>query len=273
MFTLHFPLMDEIDDQDLAGGAESPEVEGESPSGDASDSDAPEGWLRDISEDDGYAILSSARNFPDHLRGLESRVFGRFGPIQQKLDEFGKALNSRVSFDAGKIKAALDKYDGSGALSEALVPALSEALQINQIDESTLSPFLSPFQETLAQQQAEQLVLSHYDPQDIAEMIPEVKDGRFAPTNQKQKDFVDWYGQQGYDTQQALLNFGAPYVRALRRFERWEQDKNKERERAVGAKSSRLAGGQQPSSQGRRPKVAGPQTAEEAFLAGFNEAD
>jgi hypothetical protein len=120
---------------------------------------------------------------------------------------------------------------------------------------------------------AEQIVLASYDPEQIAEMIPEVVDGRFSPTNQKQKDFVDWYSQQGYDMQQSLLQFGAPYVRALRKFERWEQDRTKERESKAGAQSGRLARGQQPSSQGRRPRTAGPQTAEEAFLAGYNEVD
>jgi hypothetical protein len=268
MFKLWNVLKDEEGDEGLAGGAE-PEGEGEI----EGEPEPPAGWLRDITEDDAYNTLQSAKQFPDHLRGLESRLFGRFGPLQEKLNSIEKSIGTRVNFDGTRIKKALDAYDGSGALSEALVPALQEALQVNPLDENAISPYLNPVQDNLRQWAAEQIVLASYDPGEIAEMIPEVVNGRFAPANQRQKDFVDWYSLQGYDTQQALLQFGAPYVQALRKFERWEKDKTQERTKKAGVQSSRLAGGQQVSSQGRRPKKGEPQTAEEAFLAGYNEVD
>ena len=271
MFVLRYILRQELEEEGLPGGdepSEEPALEGEGSAG-----DEPTGWLRDLDEETAYNTIRSAQQFPDHLRGLESRLFGRFGPLQEKLNKLEQSLGSRVAFDSSGVKKALDEYDPTGALSEKLVPALTQSLNVNPLDENTLSPFLSPVQESLQQQMGEQLVLSHYDASEIAEMIPEVVDGRFAPTNQRQKDFVDWYSQQGYETQQALLNFGAPYVRALKGFERWEQKKTQERGKTASDKAGRLAGGQQPSSRGRRARAAGPQTPEEAFLAGYNEVE
>jgi hypothetical protein len=117
----------------------------------------------------------------------------------------------------------------------------------------------------------EQLVLANYSPDEIAEIVPDVVDGRFAPQNQRQKDFVDWYGLQDFNTRQSLQGFGAGYVSSLRKFEKWEDSKTKERAQTAGNKTNRLNQGQTPGSQGRRAKPSGPQTQEEAFLAGFNE--
>ena len=270
MLQLRFPYMNEAGEVD-AGGAGG--VEGEAPvEGEQLDT-AAEPWLRDLSEDDAYNTLQSAKQFPDHMRGLESRLFGRMGPLQEKLNSLEKSLGTRSNFNTDRIKAALDKYDDTGTLSEVLVPALAEAFTTQPLDENALRPFLEPVQNSIQQQMGEQLVLSHYSPEQIAEMIPETQDGVFKATTQKQKDFVNWYSQQSYDIQQSLNAFGPNYVHTLRRFEQWERDKLKERQKTTGAQSSRLAGGQQPTSQGRRAKTAGPQTAEEAFLAGYNSVD
>lgn len=270
MFKLQYRLMEELDGPEIGGDGGGGEGTDDGGSPDAVSSSP---WLRDIDEETGYGILQSAKQFPDHLRGLESRLFGSMGPLKDKLSSLEKSLATRVSFDADRIKKALDTYDGTGSLSESLIPALKEALNVNSLDENSIRPFLEPVQQDLARQMAENIVLSHYSPKQIAEMIPEVTDGRWNPQNQRQKDFIQWYSQQGWDTQQALNEFGPNYIHALRSFENWERDKNQERNQAAGAKSTRLAGGQQPSSQGRRPRTAGPQTPEEAFLAGYNEVD
>ena len=234
----------------------------------------PEAWLRDIDEETAYNTIQSARQFPDHLRGLEHRLFGRLGPIQEQINKLGQSLGQQTAVDGEKIKAALDKYDGTGGLSEALVPALVEAFQSRPIDEGVISPFLAPMQEEFHKQLAESLVLSHFTPEQIAEIIPEVQNGSFANVqSQRHKDFVAWYTQQDFNTQQSLNEFGPAYVHALRKFERWEKDKIQERTEAAGAKSSRLERGQQPSSQGHRARNAGPQTPEEAFIAGYNSVD
>jgi hypothetical protein len=264
-------LMNEMAGEEGYDGAGGADVQ--MPSGESEAAEAESLWLRDIDEDTAYNTLQNARQFPDHMRGLESRLFGRLGPLQEKLNSLEKSLGSRVSLDAEKIRKALDAYDGSGALSEVLVPALTEAFQVNPLDENSIRPFVEPLQQSMQQQMAENLVLSHFSPEQIADIIPEVADGKWSPQSQRHKDFIDWYSQQGYDMQQSLNEFGPKYIHALRSFERWEKDRNQEREKAVGAKSNRLAGGQQPSSQGRRPRTAGPQTAEEAFLAGYNEVD
>jgi hypothetical protein len=277
---MFYRLMNEMEGEEGyngAGGAEgSSPVEGGPASfeGSSAGGDEPEPkWLRDFDEDTGYSILKQAQQLPDHMRGLESRLFGRFGPLQEKLNTLEKSLSTRVSLNTEGLKKALDAYDGTGALSEALLPALSEALNVSPLDENTIRPFIEPLQQSLTEQMGEKIVLAHYSPKQIAGIIPEISDGRWNPQSQRHKDFVDWYSQQGYETHQALNEFGPDYVHALRQFESWEKDRNKEREKAAGAQSTRLAGGQQPSSQGRRTRTAGPQTAEEFFLAGYNEAD
>jgi len=272
MFKLSSVLMDENDGDFGFDGAGGEELGGE-PSGEPDGSEPESLWLRDLDEDTAYNTLRSAQQFPDHLRGLESRFFGRLGPITEKLTSLEKSLSSRVAFDSSKVKAALDAYDESGTLSSSLIPALEEALNVNPLDENTIRPFIDPVQQEFKQELGEALVLSHYSAEEISDIIPEVADGRWNPQSQRHKDFITWYSQQGFEKQQALNEFGPRYIHALRTFERWEKDRNKEREKAAGDSSSRLAGGQQPSSQGRRPRKAGPQTPEEAFLAGYNEVD
>lgn len=236
---------------------------------------SPSPWLRDLTEEDGYSILSQAREFPGQMRGLESRVYGRFGPLNERLQNLEKSLKTRTSFDEskiGEITKALDDYDSTGTLSNA-IKQLTEGLQVGSIDDATLAPHLGPMQERFSQQMGEEIVKAFYDPEQLAEIVPEVQNGQWAPQSQKHKDFIDWLSQQGYDTHQALQNFGSPYVRALQRFEAWEQEQVQKRTKAEEAKGKRLAGGKQPSSQGVRGKTAGPQTVEEAWLAGFNEVD
>lgn len=118
----------------------------------------------------------------------------------------------------------------------------------------------------------QQLVLSAYSPEAIAEIVPPVKDGRFVPEGQRHEDFMNWYSKQGYQTQQALLSFGAPYVQALRAFERWESKLNEERADKAGKQTQRLQNGQVPSSRSRKPPQPKPPSADEAFAAGFDEA-
>jgi len=146
-----------------------------------------------------------------------------------------------------------------------------EAIQVSPLDETTLQPYLEPLQSKMSEAFGQQLVLSVYPPETLGEIIPPVKNGKFAPEGQRHKDFIDWYSQQGYQTQQALLSFGAPYVNALRKFEAWEQSRKQDKTRSASNRSSRLAQGQIPSSQSRRTRDAGVQSAADAFLAAFDE--
>ena len=232
--------------------------------------DEVETYLRDLTEDDVYERLNRVNEFPDFINGLESRFTGNLSQYQSRLDQFEKALSSRTSFDGEKLKAALESYDPK--LAETLIPALQEALQVSPLDENTLRPYMEPMQQQLASAFGEQLVMSVYPPETLAEIIPPVVDGRFAPEGQRHKNFIDWYSQQGYQTQQALLSFGAPYVNAIRKFESWEQGRTQERTAAASSKSRRLASGQQPTSQTRRARGSGAQSPEDIFLAAFEEA-
>lgn len=226
-------------------------------------------YLRDLTEDDVYSRLQQAKNLPDHLTGLESRFNGNFSQVQERLAGLEKSLGSQASFDFSKVQKVLAEYDPK--LAEILVPALTEAIKVSPLDETVFRPHLDLISNKLTETFGQQLVLSIYSPEALEQIIPPVKNGKFAPEGQRHKDFVDWYSQQGYQTQQALLNFGAPYVNALRKFEEWEQSRKQEKTRSAGNKSSRLAQGQVPTSQSRHTNTAGPQSAEDSFLAAFEE--
>jgi hypothetical protein len=189
--------------------------------------------------------------------------------LQERLVGLEKSLGSRTSFNADKLKKILEDYDPK--LAEILVPALSEAIQTSPLDESALRPYLDPISNQLTEAFGQQLVLSVYPPEVLEDIIPPVKGGKFVPEGQRHKDFIDWYSQQGYQTQQALMSFGAPYVNALRKFEAWEQSRKQEKTRNADSKTSRLAQGQIPASQSRRTRDAGAQSSQDAFLAAFNE--
>lgn len=227
------------------------------------------GWLRDLTEDDVYSRLQRVSEFPEYINGIESRLNGSFFQLQERLNGLERSLGTQTSFNTDKLKKVLEDYDPK--LAEALVPALIEAIKVSPLDAETLRPHLDPISNKLTEAFGQQLVLSIYPPEVLEEIIPPVKGGKFAPEGQRHKDFIEWYSQQGYQTQQALLSFGAPYVNSLRKFEAWEQSKKQERTRSAGNKSSRLAQGQIPSSQSRRTRAAGVQSAEDAFLAAFEE--
>lgn len=231
--------------------------------------EAPSTYLRDLTEDDVYSRLQRVQEFPEYVNGLESRVNGNVSQLQERLAGLEKSLGSRTSFDANKLKKVLEDYDPK--LAEVLVPALMDAIKVSPLDEAALRPHLEPISSKLTEAFGQQLVLSVYPPETLEEIIPPVKNGKFAPEGQRHKDFIQWYSQQGYQTQQALLSFGAPYVNALRKFEAWERGRKEEKARSSGDKASRLAQGRIPTSQSRRTRDAGAQTAEDAFLAAFEE--
>ena len=226
-------------------------------------------FLRDLSEDDVYSRLQRVSDFPEHINGIESRFNGNFSQLQERLIGLEKSLGSRTSFNSDKLKKVLEDYDPK--LAEILIPALSEAIQTSPLDEAALRPYLEPVSSKLTEAFGQQLVLSVFPPETLEEIIPPVQNGKFAPEGQRHKDFIEWYSQQGYQTQQALLSFGAPYVNALRKFEAWEQGRKQEKTRSASNKSSRLAQGQVPTSQSRRTRDAGAQSAQDAFLAAFEE--
>lgn len=231
--------------------------------------EAQEAYLRDLTEDDVYSRLQRVTEFPEYINGIESRFNGSFSKLQERLSGLEKSLGAQTSFNTDRLKKVLEDYDPK--LAELLVPALAEAIKVSPLDESTLRPHLDPISSQLTEAFGQQLVLSVYPPETLEEIIPPVKEGKFAPEGQRHKDFIDWYSQQGYQTQQALLSFGAPYVNALRKFEAWEQSKKQDKTRSASNRSSRLAQGQIPSSQSRRTRDAGVQSAEDAFLAAFDE--
>lgn len=251
------------DENDIIPGDEGTGAEGE-----GEEDETPVGWLKDLTEDDVYDRIQRAGKLPEHLSGLESRFTGSLSELQQKLSGIEKSLGTRTTFNTEKLTKVLTELDPK--LAEVLVPALAEAFQVHPLDEASLSPYLDPMSSQMKEFMGQQLVLGFYPPDVLEEIIPPIANGKFAPEGQRHKDFVEWYSQQGYQTQQALLNFGAPYVHALKKFESWEKGKNEERAAKSGGKTDRLARGKIPTS--RTTRTGRPvQTNEETFLAAFDE--
>lgn len=228
----------------------------------------PETYLRDLTEDDVYSRLQQAGDFPTRLSAAESRMMGKLGPLTERLQGVESSLGTRQEIDVSGLKA-LDDYDPK--LREVLEKILPGIFNSTPLDSAAIQPFLDPVREQMQEYVDRQIVTSAYSANRLAEIIPEVKDDVFVPQGQLQEDFVTWITQQDYPTQEALQTLGPNYVRALQKFEKWESEQQKERDTVAEGKASRLAGGGQPSARGRRAKIAGPQTQEEAFLAGFND--
>lgn len=238
--------------------------------GDGDGGETPEYYLGELTEQDVLDRLNRAGELPDTLRALEDRFGGSTHELGGRLEKLEKGLPTQAAFDTEVLTAGLADYDPK--LAEVLGPLLEKAFKVTALGEDTLRPHLDPVQSQLREYMGEQLVMSAYSPEALAEIIPPVEEGRFVPQGQRHKDFVEWYGQQGYATQQSLLSFGAPYIHALRKFEQWEAKRNKERAAAADGKAGRLKGGEPPRGGNRRPvKPTQESSPEEAFLAGFNE--
>lgn len=259
---------DDLEDLNPDNPAEGGEG-GEGGAGEEGGASEPSYFLGELTEEDALERLTRMGELPDTLRALEDRFGGTGNELKTRLEQLEKGLPTQAVLDSEVLSAGLAEYDPK--LAEVLGPLLEKALKITALGEETLRPHLDPVQNSLREYMGEQLVMSAYSPEALAEIIPPVEEGRFVPKGQRHKDFVEWFGKQGYETQQSLLSFGAPYIHSLRKFERWEETRNKERTAAADNKAGRLKGGEPPRSAGRRSSAPKEPTSEEAFLAGFNE--
>jgi hypothetical protein len=229
---------------------------------------APAPFVGEYSADDVISRLKSLDDVPTRFGALENRFGGAHSALEKRLGTLEASLKTRANFKPEALKE-LASYDEK--LAEMLSKVLPNAFEFGQVDQASLQPFIGPLVSQLQSDFNEQLVRSHYTPEELSEMIPPVKGDSFAPETQRQKDFVAWYNKQGWSTQQALLTLGAPYVRAIRAFERWEEGVRKEREKAAANKAGKLASGGQPSSKGKR-SPAKVETADEAYMSAFKDA-
>ena len=232
--------------------------------------EVPAPYLRDLSEDDVYSRLQNIHNMPSQLTGMESRFNGGLGDLTNRISTMEKATPTQANFDFEGLTKGLEAYDPK--LAEVLVPLLQDAFKVQALDENTLRPYMDSMRTEMQDWSGEQIVMSAYSPETLAEIIPPVQDGKFMAEGQRHKDFTGWYAQQGYQTQQALLTFGAPYVNALCSFERWEQNQNSARVSKSKQKTDQLVKGQVPTSQHRKTPGAKRISDDEAFESGFNEA-
>lgn len=238
--------------------------------GELGEGDPPEMFIRDMDEETTYGLLTSSRDLPANMTAMESRMQGSLGDLTSRFDTYQKGLPTQSNFNIEALAKGLEAYDPK--LAEVLPQLLQDAFKTSPLDETTLSPHLTPMRNEMQDWMGQQLVLSAYSPEAVADIVPPVKDGRFAPEGQRHGDFMSWYTKQGYQTQQSLLSFGAPYVQALRSFEKWETKVNEERANKAGKQTQRLQNGQVPSSQRKLPPKAAPLTDDQALQAGFDEA-
>lgn len=258
---------------DVGGDAGGPSVvgggydnEAERPDVGESDSVEPTLWLKDLTEDDAYGILSKARHFDEKLETSLSPIQQQFAEFQRFME--GSNVPHEPQIDVDKINSILEEYD-PGLAKTGLAQALAESIKFNPISQETIAPMLKESIGDLPV--GNQIVLSHYDIDDVKAIVPPSdQNGSPVPETQRHKDFLSWFEIQSPSTQQSLQVFGPGYVRALKKFESWEQEQKQNRTQAVEDKSSRLAGGVQPSAN-RRSGGSSAMSSRDLFLAGFNE--
>ena len=254
--------------QDAAVEPDTEGAESEAEAADQESQEAAEAYLRDLTEDDVYDRLQQVGDFPTRLQALESRLFGSLGPLNERLQAIEKALGQQTVVDPEGL-APLKEYDEE--LYKRLSEALPKTVRATPLDESTLQPLLAPMLQQVLDTTAANIAGAFYSVDEIDDMIPAIKDGAFDPQTDRQRAFVDWYGRQPYEVQQALTQIGPDWVRAVRSFERWEKEQTAAKQAKAQANERRLAAGTQPKGKGRKPTPSGPQTQEEAFAAGFQE--
>lgn len=234
-------------------------------------------WFRDIDEDTGYNILQQAKEFPDRLNAVRDQAFGKMGGLERQLKElsaFAQKVGTQAALDPEPIRKILEKYDPALAAA-GLAEAIAEAVKVTPFDETMLSPYLSPLREQLGELPlGAQIVLSHYTKEDLDSIVPPADaQGNLAPSTQRHKDFIRWYELQPHVVQTSLEQFGPQYVHSLRSFEKWERAQQDKKVQSSGNAVQRLAGGQQPSAQRKSGATRVAQSAEEAFVNAWNEAD
>lgn len=230
----------------------------------------PVNFIRDLAEEDVYNRLSDVKEFPNRLSALESRLAGRFGPVMERLQGLEKERGTQAAVNLEAL-APLKEYDEN--LYSVLEKILPDLIKVQQLDDAAMRPYLDPVHDKFQGELGESIALAFFSPEEIGEIVPDVDDnGIFAPKTDLQRSFVDWFSQQGYQTQEAMSRLGPGWVRAMKSFKEWDGSKRKERETAAAKDKERLAGGASPSSQGRRAPVnKGPQSEEEAAQMGFDE--
>ena len=225
---------------------------------------------KEVSEPNPWA--SDFDGLSTKMNAFRDQAFGKMGGLERQLKELASRKGpepTSPSIDMEGLKKAIEPYDPK--LAEVLGQALADHIKFNPVDRDEL---LAPINERLGDVPlGTQIVLSHYDPEELTSIVPPTDEqGNLAPQSQRHKDFLTWYDLQSHTTQQALEAFGPSYVRALRKFEKWEGEQKKEKIQASGRNTQRLASGAQPSSN-RRNGAAAPKTAAEAFAQAWNEED
>lgn len=242
----------------------------ESPEGEGGEAEAPAPWIKDLTEDQAYKALVQAQNFPDRFEAYRGETAKTISQLQQQVQKM-QGSPTEPSIDVDKIKQVLEKYD-PGLASSGLAEVLAEAIKFTPVSQETLNPLLQPLQQQLGDLPiGNQIVLSHYDADDVKAIVPPMTDdGTPQPQTQRHKDFLEWFELQPHTTQSSLSTFGPGYVRALKKFESWEQGRTQDRSKVAGERSSRLAGGTQPSANRTRGQAT-TKTPDDLFLEGFNE--
>ncbi len=238
--------------------------EGEGSGASDSGSSVPEFFVGELTAEDVLERLNSSKEIPNHLRSLETRAFGKLGALEESLRGMQKSVPTSVKFDESRL-AEIAKYDPN--LAAAVAKDLGEAIQVNPLDETSLAPHLDKMRSEVLEQVKNYFVGALN--LDLDEFVPE--DWK-NPGDGRQRDYVDWFAQQTYETQRALSERDpVGTARAMRSFRDWETKKTEERKKVAEAKAKKLEGGLQPTGTKQQAKSEQLQTEEAAFLSVFKE--
>jgi len=231
--------------------------------GDLGEASVSPSFLRDISEDDAYDMLTS---FPRQLNSLESRFGEQLSPLYRQLEEVRGHLGAQTSVDPKfeRLQAVLEEFDPQFAKNfmPALIEDLKASISARPLDATALEPHLAPHLQQVTSQLNQEMAMGLLDAYNISvdEIIPPVEGDQWRPETQTHKDFIRWYSMQDAAVQRALSAPGVPFARAMRQFQLWSDGRKKEKEEAAASSSARLETGRQPGASRRQTGAAQLQT-------------
>ena len=247
-----------FDETDLGEG----EGETSGAEGESEGADVPEYFLGELTSDEVLERLNASSGLPSQLKALESRAFGKMGSMEEVLKNLQKNVPTSVNFDSEKL-AKIREYDPN--LADAIAADLAEAVQVNPLSEETLAPFLNQVKSDLINQMKGYFVEAMN--LDLDEFVPSDWQN---PGEGRQKDYVDWYAQQSYETQRALSERDpVGTARALKSFRDFETKRGEDRKKVADAKAKKLAKSAQPQSNRQQRQQEALRTEEAAFDSVF----
>lgn len=272
---MKLPLTYKYEDEAKADDSFDSDAGADSLSGEEGSAETPDYFIGELTQDQVLERLNSSADFPESMRGLESRVTAQVNPIMERLGALQEQLGTQQKFEPNldRIKAVLSEYDP--ALAEKFLPALMEDLAGSMssapFDVEALAPHINPMLQQMQHDQMAMMVPAlldklPFDAEAVVNRDPADGSKILEPSTDLQKEFKTWWDHLDAPTRAALGNYDIGYARAMHTFGKWRAGRLKGKGEAAGDASTRLSASRQIRTGGRRQQ---PQSRLETESDGF----